>query len=210
MKLVVLHKYPRRAQIPVSTFKTMLLALALLSALPDVHDAPLPFNSTVLAPEVDLTIPGFATPCRADENCRTLWDLVWSCFLTLFACNWQAIHPNIPAPNKKRSISIFFRRIRAMLIGLLAPEMIIWAAMRQFVVAYTLSHPDGLSVCNGFRQWLKSRPTALMKWIRGIPRMFIKWILRLRPRVKAGGIAPEGIAPSEVPSDIRKLNRNIS
>lgn len=29
-------------------------------------------------------------------RCRTIWDIVWSCVITIFACIWVAIHPNMP------------------------------------------------------------------------------------------------------------------
>ncbi|KZP22152.1 hypothetical protein FIBSPDRAFT_1018240 [Athelia psychrophila] len=49
-------------------------------------------NSTDLSPA--------ESPPQCDDihSCRTLYDIVQSCVLTIFACVWVGVHPNIPPP----------------------------------------------------------------------------------------------------------------
>jgi hypothetical protein len=70
---------------------------------------------------------------------RTKIGIIWSCLVTIFSCTWVAVHPNIPGPNGTRW-SIFLRRVRLMVVALLAPEAIIIWAMRQRINAYKLGH----------------------------------------------------------------------
>ena len=63
-------------------------------------------------------------------NTRTIWNIIWSCFSTVFACAWIAVHPNIPAL-KDSKWKILRRRMMIMAYVLLAPEMVIMWAARQ-------------------------------------------------------------------------------
>ncbi|KAG2367143.1 hypothetical protein BDR07DRAFT_1327165 [Suillus spraguei] len=65
---------------------------------------------------------------------RTLWAIVSSSVLTLFACIYSAIHPNIPSP-KDNALHILRRRIGIMIMALIAPELIVTWAMRQWLSA---------------------------------------------------------------------------
>jgi len=63
---------------------------------------------------------------------RTVWSIVWSCFTTLFACSWVAVHANVPSV-KDSDDRILGRRLAMMGYMLLAPEcIIIWAARQHF------------------------------------------------------------------------------
>ncbi|KAG1719883.1 hypothetical protein EDB19DRAFT_1860552 [Suillus lakei] len=75
----------------------------------------------------DFNTPSFTT--------RTLWGIVSSCVLTLFACTYSAIHPNIPSP-KDNSVRILWRRLGIMVMALIAPELIVTWAMRQWISAH--------------------------------------------------------------------------
>ncbi|KAG2129441.1 hypothetical protein DEU56DRAFT_860936 [Suillus clintonianus] len=61
---------------------------------------------------------------------RTLWSIVSTCTLTILACTYGAIHPNIPSPNDS-SFHILWRRFVIMLVALAAPDVIIAWALRQ-------------------------------------------------------------------------------
>ncbi|KAG1848053.1 hypothetical protein DFJ58DRAFT_474296 [Suillus subalutaceus] len=61
---------------------------------------------------------------------RTRWTIVSSSVLTIFACIYTAIHPNIPSP-KDNTLHILRRRLGIMIMALLAPELIVAWAMRQ-------------------------------------------------------------------------------
>ena len=81
-------------------------------------------NSTVIS-----------TPaCICPANQRTIFDILWSCLATIFACSWVSVHPNIPAPNES-SWGIFPRRLELMFWAVIAPEMIITWALRQWLGA---------------------------------------------------------------------------
>jgi hypothetical protein len=70
---------------------------------------------------------------------RTTLSIVWSCLVTIFACTWLAIHPNVPARKESsHCLRLSLRRVQMMVVGLLAPEIIILWAMRQRVMAHTL------------------------------------------------------------------------
>jgi hypothetical protein len=65
---------------------------------------------------------------------RSEWNIVWSCFATLFACSWVAIHPNIPLQSDS-SMRRLARRLMIMGYMLIAPEFVIWWAARQWLAA---------------------------------------------------------------------------
>ncbi|PPQ94980.1 hypothetical protein CVT25_005380, partial [Psilocybe cyanescens] len=65
---------------------------------------------------------------------RSIWNIVWSCFATIFACTWIAVHQNIPAPNES-AIRVFGRRLAIMFYLLITPELVIMWAARQSLAA---------------------------------------------------------------------------
>ncbi|KJA19237.1 hypothetical protein HYPSUDRAFT_56768 [Hypholoma sublateritium FD-334 SS-4] len=76
--------------------------------------------------------PSFST--RDTGDCvaqRSLWTIVWSCLVTIFACTWTAVHPNIPGPTDSGWARLK-RRIVVMIYAMIAPEMIATWAMRQY------------------------------------------------------------------------------
>ncbi|KAG1886611.1 hypothetical protein F4604DRAFT_1646303 [Suillus subluteus] len=62
---------------------------------------------------------------------RTLYSVISSCILALFACTWTSIHPNIPSPHET-TFRVTRRRAGVMLAALVGPELVILWAMRQF------------------------------------------------------------------------------
>ncbi|KAG2111835.1 hypothetical protein DEU56DRAFT_896527 [Suillus clintonianus] len=72
------------------------------------------------------------SPCS--NSTRTLWNILLSCGLTLFACTWTAIHTNIPGMEESR-VAITSRRVFLMVAALIAPELMITWATRQFFSA---------------------------------------------------------------------------
>ncbi|TFK65831.1 hypothetical protein BDN72DRAFT_845067 [Pluteus cervinus] len=65
---------------------------------------------------------------------RTMLSIVRSCLLTIAACVYRAIHQNIPDPKAswwKRQA----RRAKITFYALMAPEAVIWWAMRQWIGA---------------------------------------------------------------------------
>jgi hypothetical protein len=98
----------------------MLLALSFALSLRDVTEgAPI--------------IPENATPQESGITCqqfRTISSIVYSCLLTLFACTWTAVHPNLPAPDDNK-IKAFWRRLKVVLVTLIAPEYTLYWALMQ-------------------------------------------------------------------------------
>ena len=68
---------------------------------------------------------------------RSIWDIIWSCLATIFACLWISIHPNIPFPNEA-GWKVFLRRLEIMFWALLGPELVIVWAFRQWFGAREL------------------------------------------------------------------------
>ena len=65
---------------------------------------------------------------------RSITDILWSCFATLFACTWLSVHPNVPPPDEG-FWKIARRRLEIMLWALICPEMIIAWAFKQWLAA---------------------------------------------------------------------------
>lgn len=76
---------------------------------------------------------------QSTSSDRTKINIIWTCLITIFSCTWVAVHPNIPAPETK-GIEIALRRLRLMVISLVAPEVVIVWAMRQWIAARKLAH----------------------------------------------------------------------
>ncbi|TDL15019.1 hypothetical protein BD410DRAFT_856986 [Rickenella mellea] len=90
--------------------------------------------------------------CSDTVNGRTVSDIVWSCLTTIFLCTWVAIHPNIPAPYES-SLEIGLRRLGIVIMALIAPEIIILLAMRQWIASRRLAkehHSEGWTQTHGF------------------------------------------------------------
>ena len=73
---------------------------------------------------------------------RSITDILWSCFATLFACTWLSIHPNMPGPDEG-FWKITLRRLKIMLWVLICPELIIAWAARQWLAARRLRDEYG-------------------------------------------------------------------
>ncbi|KAK0209960.1 hypothetical protein DFS33DRAFT_1289497 [Desarmillaria ectypa] len=99
------------------------------------------------------------------EDRRTLWNIVWSCLATIFACTWLAVHPNVPGRNitTKGAIPGVVERAKIMAIAILAPEAIVSWAAEQFIVAWELRHGIDISIRSVIHMWREkndeSKPT---------------------------------------------------
>ncbi|KAG2112824.1 hypothetical protein BD769DRAFT_1114818 [Suillus cothurnatus] len=83
-------------------------------------------NTTCTTTSDSFEVPTFTT--------RTIWSIISSSVLTLFACIYSAIHPNIPSP-KDSPDGIVRRRLGIMIMALITPELIVTWAMRQWFSA---------------------------------------------------------------------------
>lgn len=89
-------------------------------------------------PEAPTTGQGM-DECIDLHRCRTLFSILWSCLLTLAACIWAAVHPNIPAPGET-IYAVKMRRVKIMVYTLLGPEFLIAWSIRQWLAARYLAH----------------------------------------------------------------------
>ena len=121
------HNFHSRSIILHSPTFTMLLLLTALYLLRRVFALPIPAIED-----------RSASSCTDLNNCRTIWNIVWSCLVTTFACTWVAVHPNVPKPGQnvnQRWYSRPLRRVRIMLYTLIGPEFVIFWAWRQWKAA---------------------------------------------------------------------------
>ncbi|KAG2033101.1 hypothetical protein BDR03DRAFT_872734 [Suillus americanus] len=98
----------------------------------------------------------------SSNNTRSLWDIIWSCAATLFACTWTAIHPNIPGMDEG-NFAVFSRRLGIMTMALIAPElMITWATVQFLSAQWTVTH--------GFFAWMG----GYMLYVNDVPRATLR------------------------------------
>ncbi|KAF9008028.1 hypothetical protein BDQ17DRAFT_1407260 [Cyathus striatus] len=71
-------------------------------------------------------------------NQRSTMDIVWGCMSTIFLCTWSSVHMNVPA-HKEDSWKILWRRLKTMYWTLVAPELVLYWATRQYIGARKLS-----------------------------------------------------------------------
>ncbi|KAF7369966.1 hypothetical protein MSAN_00626400 [Mycena sanguinolenta] len=92
--------------------------------------------------------------CDDINNCRTLFSIVWGCLTTIFACTWVSVHPNVPPPGQSW-LQLFWRRLKMMLVGIIAPELMVGFASKQFFGSrglskqYKMSTTHEMFVCMG-------------------------------------------------------------
>lgn len=67
-------------------------------------------------------------------NYRGTWDLIISCILTLTICVWSALHLNVP-PENSRLRDRNLMRLRWIVIGIFAPELVVSTAFAQYLTA---------------------------------------------------------------------------
>ncbi|KAJ7718573.1 hypothetical protein DFH07DRAFT_860209 [Mycena maculata] len=87
--------------------------------------------------------------CGDPGNCRTFLDIVWGCLTTIFACTWISVHPNVPAQGQTW-VKLTCRRLGMMLMAIVAPELIVFLAARQFFFAGDFSKRFGVPRTHGF------------------------------------------------------------
>ncbi|KAH0579976.1 hypothetical protein H2248_002796 [Termitomyces sp. 'cryptogamus'] len=79
--------------------------------------------------------PSDFTPASSCND-RSIWDIIWNCLSIIFACTWIAVHPNLPKPDERPML----RRLKIFALALIAPELIVLWAMRQWVSSRKLAH----------------------------------------------------------------------
>ena len=67
-------------------------------------------------------------------NQRGTLDIIWSCASTLAICCWAMVHLNVPAQSDKHW-TLFLRKLRWLMLALLAPELVMLFACGQWASA---------------------------------------------------------------------------
>ncbi|KAG1851445.1 hypothetical protein DFJ58DRAFT_684876 [Suillus subalutaceus] len=83
------------------------------------------------------TSDNFKVP-SASFSTRTLWTIISSSGLTLFACIYSAIHTNIPSPEDS-PLRILWRRFWIMIMALIVPELMVAWAVRQWLCTHQVT-----------------------------------------------------------------------
>ena len=90
--------------------------------------------------------------CNDLTHCRSIWNIIWSCIVTIFSCTWVAVHPNIPCPKKREAKNCFQRwiwnpflsfvehRLPLFVCALLVPEYVLAWAIRQYLSARKIAN----------------------------------------------------------------------
>ena len=112
----------------------MLLVLTLVYLFHGFLSLASPLTSLLAESSLNVTTVISTPSCICPADQRTVWDILWSCLATIFACSWVSVHPNIPGPNET-SWRIFLRRLELMFWAIVAPELIIAWAFRQWMSA---------------------------------------------------------------------------
>lgn len=98
-------------------------------------------------PPISTRTPSSSDTCTGLTHCRTIWNIIWSCLVTIFSCTWVAIHPNIRSPKSRKGKTRYQRwvwnpicsfadhRLPLFVCALLVPEYILAWAIRQWFVA---------------------------------------------------------------------------
>ncbi|KAF8331027.1 uncharacterized protein EI90DRAFT_2921046 [Cantharellus anzutake] len=107
---------------------------------PQICQHPPPNNSTALS-------INYSDACNDLRTCQTMWSMVYSCLLTIFACVWTAMHPGVPKQYSAWSPQTGSRRTQ-MILTLVLPEMIVAAAWEDFSMARRMSKK-----CAGIKGW---------------------------------------------------------
>ena len=87
-----------------------------------------PITVTESGPPIHIFIRDDSTDTDAG---RTVWDILWSCLATTFAVTWVSVHPNVPFL-EETSWMVLKRRVFLMVLALLAPEVMIMWAFKQW------------------------------------------------------------------------------
>ncbi|KAG2053795.1 hypothetical protein BDR06DRAFT_956169 [Suillus hirtellus] len=137
-----------------------------------VHAAPITDTTNSIASDSFLKAPSFTT--------RTMWTIISSSVFTLFACIYSAIHPNIPSP-EDRPLRVLLRLLGTMIMALIAPELIVTWAMRQWLSARRVTRQFEKSGYTNVRLESEEKesvevPEQLFLW--HFPGALARWVKR--------------------------------
>ena len=100
---------------------------------------------------------------KSDPDYRGTFSILTTCLSTLFICVWSAVHDDVP--KGKRRIDVLLRRIGWLVLGLIAPEVLLYISYHQYTVAkkilrdaeqaFKMKSPPSSWCARVQRRWLK-------------------------------------------------------
>lgn len=122
-------------------------------------------------------------PWTPEPNGRGTWSLLSSCVITIALCAWTALHLNVPEHGK--ADRQWLRKTKWLMLGLTAPEMVVYVAWRQ--------RQEAKRVLRDVRKAL-GQPTPRSEFRR-------IWDSRLGPRLKRApsSTSPKTESPATLP-----------
>ncbi|KAG2353827.1 hypothetical protein BDR07DRAFT_678319 [Suillus spraguei] len=140
------------------------------------------------APTTNTTRTTISDSCNTPSfTTRSRWTIISSSVLTLFACIYSAIHSNIPSP-KDSPHEILLRRVGIMIMALLAPELMVTWAMRQWLSAWYVTrqfreseYPNGPEAEDGHRSLLLMKRVKLVSFWH-FPRVLVRCTTTKQPK----------------------------
>lgn len=92
---------------------------------------PLPEPISGPSPPFDTLVFARDESSSSDSSSRTVLGILWSCIATTFACTWVSVHPNVPFKGEGKW-TLLGRRIYLMFFSILAPEIMVMWAFKQW------------------------------------------------------------------------------
>ena len=97
-----------------------------------------------------------------DDSCpvrRSLYKILWSCVLTTIICAWVSVHPNVPPSGYWKGL---WRRVKMMIWTIIAPELILAWAVRQWFAAWEIR-----DAVNGLEEgWFTGLKQTIQGWFK--------------------------------------------
>ncbi|KAF8641289.1 hypothetical protein AX16_010068 [Volvariella volvacea WC 439] len=121
----------------------MLLASLLLAAFARSLSSPVP--ATIPASPIPSPVCVVAAAVTASEcdptRTRTILDILYSCIGVILLCTYISMHHNIPDQDDSWA-KVMWSKFRTMLYALMAPEMVIMWAIRQWIMARKIARDN--------------------------------------------------------------------
>lgn len=80
--------------------------------------------------------------CNDLHACRSLWDIYYACFTTIFICTWVSLRPNVPAYGAN-CWHVLRTRVKLMVVAIIFPDIILLWAIKQYYAARQVSNSPG-------------------------------------------------------------------
>src|SRR3569833_1218295 len=96
---------------------------------------------------------------QPEPTTRGTFNILSSCIITTSLCVWRAVHHNIPSEGEKRAQVL--RKVGWLLVGLVAPEMVVFTAWYQRSTAKAISKEiERTELAENVSSTLFTHPTA--------------------------------------------------